>query len=90
MSNLIGDMFRKKDKISERVIVQVTPLGKTKADGFSLPGNKWRVLTMLDDAGPSSIKEISEETNLPEAKVKAIVKSLIQSGYVKKSGMDGD
>jgi DNA-binding MarR family transcriptional regulator len=90
MGNLIGDIFYKRDKIGERVVVQITPLGKTKADGFALPGNKWRVLTMLGDAGPSSIKEIADETNLPEAKVKAIVKSLIQSGYVKKSGMDGD
>jgi predicted transcriptional regulator len=90
MANIIGDMFKKKDKVSERVVVQVTPLGKTKADGFSLPGNKWRVLTMLDDSGPSSIKEISEELNIPEAKAKGIVKSLITSGYVKKSGMDGE
>lgn len=90
MGNIIGDMFKRKDKMGERVVVQVTPLGKTKADGFQLPGNKWRVLTMLDDSGPSSIKEISDELNLPESKAKAIVKSLITSGYVRKSGMESD
>lgn len=69
-------------------VLVLTPLGKQKADGYDLPGNKWRVLSQMQELGPSTVKDIADETNMPEAKVREICKSLIRQGYIKKSSAD--
>lgn len=74
--------------IREDLVIGLTNLGKTKAEQFSLQGPKWEVLAMLNEAGPSSISEISDELKMSDKKVKKIVKSLIASGYVKRVSGD--
>ena len=72
--------------VGERVVIVLTPLGKTKAEKFDLPGRKWQVLATLDEQGASTITEIAEETRMSTGKVKSIVKELIATGYAKKAG----
>jgi DNA-binding MarR family transcriptional regulator len=85
----VGNLFgSKKEKIGTRSVYQITALGKQKADKADIPGNRWRILNILDE-NPCSIKEIADDTGLPEDKIKGMVKDMMESGYIRKSGMDG-
>lgn len=63
--------------------VQLTELGKRKAEAFSLSGPKFDILSALLEEGSSTLGEISQKTGHPENKVREICKSLARSGYVK-------
>jgi len=67
----------------------LTPLGKQKADAYELSGVKFDVLAHLADKGPSTIGEISNGTHLEEVKVRAVLKELIRSGYVRQASVEG-
>ena len=64
----------------------LTPLGKTKAEQFSMQGPRFDVLAVLDEGGPCSISEIAEETKMSTNKIKQIIKQLVVSNYVRKVG----
>lgn len=82
----IGDFIRvhKKATVGTHSTYGLSALGKTKAEEFALSGPRWEVLAMLNENGPSSVREIAEETKLSPEKVKAILRGHIRSGYVKK------
>jgi len=79
----ITDFFRKKTTVSINQTYGLTPLGKTKAEEFSLTGSKWQVLACLSENGASSVSEIADELKTSPEKIKSILKGLIRSGYVK-------
>jgi len=80
----LSQFFKKRQPIGVHHTYGVTSLGATKADEFSLSGPKWEVLACLRENGPSSVSEISTETNISTDKVKSILKGLISSGYAKR------
>ena len=77
-------------RVGERVVVVLTPLGKTKADKIDLPSGKWQVLATLDEQGACTISELSNECQMSQDRVKQIVKDFIATGYVKKAGGTGE
>jgi len=80
----LSQFFKKKTTVGTHHTYGVTPLGATKADEFSLSGPKWEVLACMRENGPSSVSEIATEIGISTDKVKAILKGLISSGYVKR------
>ena len=75
---------RQKVRLGVRCTYQLTQLGKTKAEEFSLSGPMWSVLAYLDENNQSTIRDISEGTHFKEDKVKEILKRLIDSGYARR------
>ena len=69
-------------KVGKRQSYGVTALGKEKAEKFDLPGLRWKVLAYLSEFGPSSLSEVTRETNLNDEKVMLILKGLMEDGYV--------
>lgn len=63
--------------------VTLTPLGKTKAEQFSLEGPRFDILASLLEDGTQSIGEISAKTGHSANKVKEVCRSLATSGYIK-------
>jgi hypothetical protein len=83
----IMDVFKgkKNNDPTDRTVLVLTPLGKSKAEKFDLPGIKWRVLAMLSETGPCTVHEISTEMGIDEQKAKAVAISLINEGYIRKA-----
>jgi len=69
--------------IKSGTVFVLTPLGKQKADSFGLDGVKFDVLATMAEEGPCTIAEIENETGMGDAKVKAVIKALVRSGYVR-------
>jgi len=74
--------------IRSEIVIGCTPLGKTKAEQFSLQGPEFEVLADISEAGPSALAEIADRTRLSLGKVKAIARSLIHKGYARKVSSD--
>jgi len=70
------------------IVIGCTPLGKTKAEQFSLEGPEFEVLTDISESGPSALVEIADRTRLSVAKVRAIARALIHKGYARKVSSD--
>lgn len=83
----IMDVFsgKKKMRVSSRDILVLTPLGKTKAEQFNMPGKQWRMLSLLNENGPSSVYELANEMGTDEEKANAIARELISQGFVRRS-----
>ena len=79
------NIFSGKSKTKSATVVKLTPLGKQKADRLDMPGNKYKVLMALDEEGPCTVHELSEQTSMPPERVKDIVNNLIKSGYISKA-----
>ena len=78
--------FRKRgvtSAIKQGTVFVLTPLGKQKANSFGMDGVKFDVLCELAESGPSTIAEISNETGISDQKTKAIIKTLVRSGYAR-------
>ena len=73
---------RPRAKVGMKQSYGVTTLGKEKAEKFSLSGPPWKVLAYLAEDGPSSVGEIEREVRMSADKVKLILGSLINNGYV--------
>jgi len=84
----LSQFFKKKPQVGLHHTYGLTQLGKTKAEEFSLTGPKWEVLACLNENGPSSVAEISEEVNTTTEKVKAMLKGLIRSGYIRQISVE--
>lgn len=80
-------MGRGTPRVGSETTFGLTALGKTKAESASTEGPKFHVLDILNN-GPSSVKELSEETGMADGKIKAIVKSLMSAGYVRRMAND--
>lgn len=80
----LTNFFKPKVKISTNNAYGLTPLGKTKAEEFALSGPKWEALAILNENGPSSVGEVAEELKCSPEKVRAILRSLIKSGYIRR------
>jgi hypothetical protein len=81
----IGGFFKPKSKVGLHHTYGLTPLGKVKAEKHAEEdGGKWAVLNCLNDDEASSISEISESTKIKPEKVKAILKTFIGNGYVRR------
>jgi len=76
--------FIRDNRVKANMVIGCTPLGKTKAEEFSLQGPEFAVLADISESGPSSLREIADRTGLPEIKVKAIAKALMRKGYARK------
>lgn len=84
----LSDFFKAKSQVGLHSTYGLTPLGKTKAEEFSLHGPKWEVLASLNENGPSSVSEISEQVKAGPEKTKSILRGLVKSGYVRKVAQD--
>lgn len=80
----LTDFFKPKSQVGMHSTYGLTQLGKTKAEEFSLHGPKWEVLAALNENGPSSVSELSDEVKASPEKTKAILRSLVKSGYVRR------
>lgn len=86
-------IFGKKKDTSETIMpkaerkgdvsVTLTPLGKQKAEQFSLVGPKFDVLAAVLDDGTMSLEELSVKTGHSVNKVEEVCQSLARSGFVK-------
>lgn len=79
-----GFIKREKSVVGTHHTYGLTALGKTKAEEFAMAGPRWQVLACLDENGPSSVTEISEEVKTNPEKVKALLRALMKSGYVRR------
>lgn len=79
--------FKAKHQVGMHSVYGLTPLGKRKAE-LSLSGPQWEVLTYLNENGSSSVSEISGEIKASPEKVRAILRNLLQSGYVRKESQE--
>ena len=80
------DIWKNKPKTKGNTVIVLTPLGKTKAESSDLPGTIFRVLSELNESGPSTVHELADNLGMSEERVKSIAKNLMSTGYVKKSG----
>lgn len=65
------------------ITITLTPIGKEKAEKFSLSGPKFEVLASLLEEGTMTLAEIAEKTRMNAYKVREVSKSLAASGYIK-------
>jgi DNA-binding MarR family transcriptional regulator len=87
--SILDKITGNKPKTAGSTVLVLTPLGRIKAEKFDLPGAKWRVLSILNENGPSTLHELSEETGMDEAKIKSICKALLTEGYIKRAEAGG-
>jgi DNA-binding MarR family transcriptional regulator len=80
------DTFRPRARVrlGTRCTYTLTPLGKTKAEEFTMNGPLWDVLAYLDENHQSTVRDICEGTHHNEDRVKDVLKRLIGSGYVRR------
>ena len=61
----------------------LTPLGKQKANSFSMDGPRFDVLSEINENGSCTRAEIANETGMSDNHVKKIITELTRSGYVR-------
>ena len=92
MSNLLDRVLPLRSHSDRKggtgTVVTLTPLGRQKAEKYDQPGVKFSVLNHLNDAGPSTVTEISNATQVNPMKVKAVLKALMVEGYVRKAATE--
>ena len=88
----IGFPFRrqKESVVVSEMVVNLTSIGREKAEQFETSGSQAEVLQTLSEKGPSTLKELSDETRIPMDTMKHIIKALIRSQYIKVQRADGD
>jgi DNA-binding MarR family transcriptional regulator len=74
---------RVKTKVSEHAHYGLTPLGKIKAEGYSLSGAEGEVIAAIEDDN-DMVPEICNATKFTPEKVKWVIKRLIRKGYVQQ------
>ena len=63
---------------------QLTALGKTKAEQINISGARGEVVMALENIGPCTISELSNETKMSPTKVKQVMQVLIRDGWARK------
>ena len=84
----ISNPFRKSKIVTTEIVVGLTSLGNEKAEKFEAEGVKFDILTTLRERGPCSIQEIAHEVRKSPDVIKAVVKSLMKSGYIRTMSAD--
>ena len=74
---------RRKPTVGKHSSYSVTPLGKTKAEQCALTGPSFSVLSHIAEEGPCSMAELERECNMPNEKVRAVLRALMHEGYVR-------
>ncbi len=72
----LGGNNRRHELHSDTVLVR-TPLGTQKAEKMDEPGDRWRILQVLGERGPSTLHEVATEANISEERCKLLVKSMM-------------
>ena len=67
---------------------QLTSLGKTKAEQINISGSKGEVVMALENIGPCTLSELSNETKMLPGSVKQVMQILIRDGWAKKVSAD--
>ena len=63
---------------------QLTALGKTKAEQIDISGSKGEVVMALENIGPCTISELSNETKMSPTKVKQVMQVLVRDSWATK------
>ena len=63
---------------------QLTQLGKTKAEQINISGARGEVVMALENIGPCTISELSNEIKMSPKNVKQTMKILIRDGWIRK------
>ena len=77
------------DSVKKHYIFKLTPLGQSKVRDFEGEGEKFNVMTVLAQMGPSNIEEIATGASLSKDKAKVILQELVKSQYVHTVGAGG-
>lgn len=77
-----------KPKITNRTAVGLTDTGKREAERFASKGVTFAILSALNEQSPQTIKNLSEETQVPISEIMARVKMLASQGYVRLTGVE--
>ncbi len=67
-----------------RANYQLTALGKIKAENFNVSGAKGEVVTALENIGPCTISELSNEIKVSPTAIKQIIHVLVRDGWARK------
>jgi len=86
---MVSDFFRPKQVAGVHTVYVLTPLGVEKAENFTASTPYCEVLSQLRQSS-ASINEIAKETGVNPKKTKAIIKDMLQSGYVRRAPVQGD
>ena len=63
---------------------QLTALGKTKAEQVNISGARGEVIMVLENIGPCTLSELSNEAKMSPVQVKQVVQILIRDGWAMK------
>ncbi|MBA7498673.1 hypothetical protein ES704_01410 [subsurface metagenome] len=78
-------------KFGSNIVYGLTATGKAKAEKFEAQGPTFEILAALEERGPSSVREISEETRIGYNKLKLIIPKLVKAGFIRpQTGEEGD
>lgn len=64
---------------------QLTAIGKVKAEELRVSGPKGEVVAALENSGPCTITEITNEAKISSESIKRILNVLIRDGWVRKT-----
>jgi len=84
----LSQFFKPKPKVGIHQNFDLTALGTSKADQFTLYGAQGLVVGVMRESGPSSISFIATEANMSTDKVKMVLKDLMRSGYIQRVAVD--
>lgn len=84
--NILNDVMKLKRGLGNKKVTTLvlTPLGRQKSEALNLPEAQWKILDELRD-NPCTIRELARQTGVRENKVKIMVQTMINAGYVAKS-----
>jgi len=67
---------------------QLTALGKTKAEQVNITGARGEVIMALENIGPCTLSELSNETKMSPTQVKQVMQILMRDGWARKVGTE--
>lgn len=73
---------RKRSLLTKSVTVQLTPLGKNKAEKWAGDGDEARILVALNEMGASTIKEVADEVGISSRSAEKLMQRLIRRNQV--------
>jgi len=82
---LLHNRARQSITIGQHTRFILTPIGKQKADNFTASGAKYDVMSHMVAEGSASPAELEDELSISLNKSKAILRHLLNAGYVKMS-----
>lgn len=77
MGGILDKVFHRKSKA-----YHLTDIGKKKHDQYAGGEPRLTILSYLDETGASTVKEISEGTNLNEDRVESAIKTMLSEGWL--------